>query len=168
MNLLVTGTVGVGKTTVAEAVAERLGAAGRAAASIDLDALGRLHPAPPGDRFRRRLTLANLAAVAAGHRAAGAAVLVVAGVVEDHAQRAEVEAALAGPVRVVHLVAPAAVVEERLRRRHVGPAVDGLAWHLARAPELAAVLVGAGHAAVTVDADAPLAVVVDRVLAAVG
>lgn len=165
MNLFVTGTVGVGKTTVAEAVAESLGSAGRPAGFVDLDALGRLHPAPRGDRFRRHLTMANLAAVADGHREAGATHLVVAGVAEDRSQLSEVEGALGGPVQVVRLVVPHDVAVARLRRRHVGIEAAGLAWHLARAPELDAILDRADLGAIAVDAHAPVADVVAMVLA---
>ena len=136
--LLLTGTVGVGKTTTADAVGARLRVRGVPHAVVDLDELRRCWPAPPDDPFHAALGLANLAAVARAYRAAGAERLVLAGVCESR----------------------------RDRDRHAGDP-EGLAWHLHRRGELDAVLDAAGvaDAEVAVAGLAPAAVA-DAVLRA--
>jgi adenylylsulfate kinase len=83
---LLSGTVGAGKTTVGEELAELLKDRGEAHAFIDLDGLSELWPAPEDDRFNGRLVLANLAAITRNFAAAGARTLVMSGVV-DHGRR---------------------------------------------------------------------------------
>ncbi len=48
---LVTGTVGVGKSTIGFAVAERASDRGIAAAFVDVDELSRFWPAPADDPY---------------------------------------------------------------------------------------------------------------------
>ena len=81
--LIVTGPVGVGKTTVAYEVSKLLEAAELPYACIDMDTLRSCYPAPAGDRFNVALGLRNLAAVWANCRATGAAYLIVADVIES-------------------------------------------------------------------------------------
>ena len=164
--VLVTGTVGVGKSTVGFAVAERAARAEAPTAFVDVDQLSRSWPAPDDDPFGENLARANLAAVAPNYRAAGVALLVLAWVVEGEADITRLEGSLGMPVTVVRLTSPAAVVEARLRSRHRGPDAEGLAWHLRRAPELAATQ--AALDAPTVDAEGPVAAVADRVLQVIG
>ena len=80
--LLLVGAVGVGKTTTADAIGDELEGRGVPGAVIDLDAIRRGWPAPPGDCFNSAIELANLRAVAQNFREAGAEVLVAAGVME--------------------------------------------------------------------------------------
>ena len=61
--LLITGTVGVGKSSVADEVFEILKARGNPVALINLDELGYAHPKPEDDPYQLRLRLKNLAAV---------------------------------------------------------------------------------------------------------
>lgn len=159
---LVTGTVGVGKTTTAFAAAERAAAGGIATAFVDVDELSRLWPAPPGDPFRVELILANLRALVPNYRAAGASLLVLAWVIEDAGDLARLEAAVGTSVAAVRLVSEATVTAARLHDRHRGPASDGLDWHLRRAPELAAIQ--DGLVLPTVDASRSVAEVADEVL----
>jgi len=49
------------------------------------------------------------------------------------------EASVGASVVAVRLCAPASTVEARLRQRHQGAELDGLAWHIDRAPELVAI-----------------------------
>lgn len=137
--VLVTGTVGVGKSTVGFAVAERASQAGITAAFLDVDELSRLWPAPENDPFRNELILANLRAVAPNYGAAGASLLVLAWAIDDAEDLVALEETLNTPVTAVRLVSSSTVVETRLKRRHQGPVSNGLAWHLQRAPELAAI-----------------------------
>lgn len=158
--LLLTGTVGVGKTTTAEAAADRLRAQAVPHAVVDLDELRRCWPAPPDDPFHTALSLRNLAALSRAYRDAGAERLVLAGVCESRDDRQRHADAVGAPLQVVRLLASADVVAPRLRRRHVDDPA-GLAWHLERRGELDAVLDAAdvADAAVRVDGLTPAAVV---------
>lgn len=141
--LLLVGAVGVGKTTTAEALGGVLEEQGVPGAVIDLDAIRRIWPAPPGDRFNSAIELANLRAMARTFLEAGAQVLVAAGVIEERAARAQYEEAMGAPLTVVRLVAPRELVRARLRHRHDGEP-EALAWHLDRYDELTAILDAAG------------------------
>lgn len=160
--VLVTGTVGVGKSTVGFSAARRAADRGVPAGFIDVDELSRYWPAPAGDPFREELVYANLRSLIPNYRASGAALLVLAWVIDDAADLVRLESALDAPVTALRLISPAAVVEARLRSRHQGPAAEGLAWHLDRAPELASIQ--NALAMPTIDADRPVDSIVDDVL----
>ena len=141
--LFLNGTVGVGKSTTADAVSALLIERGIPHAIIDLDALRAGWPAPEGDPFNNALELANLRPVAANHRAAGARVLVLPGVIENAADVPRYRDALSGlPLTIVRLTVDPAVGEARLRARHRDDDAAA-AWHLRRFAELDAVLDGA-------------------------
>ena len=134
--LIVTGPVGVGKTTVAYEVARLLAEVALPHACIDMDTLRSCYPAPPGDRFNVALGLRNLAAVWANCHATGAALLIVADVIESRDALARYREAVPGaaPI-VVRLRATLGVLTARVEQREVGSGHD---WHLLRAAELAA------------------------------
>jgi broad-specificity NMP kinase len=134
--VLLTGTVGAGKTTTMHALGALLAERGIAHALVDADAVRLLHPASPDDPFQQALELA---------------VLVVAAVVEhvDDVPR-YADALGARDLLVVRLTVDAHSGEARLRSRHADDP-DGLAWHRARAPELAAILARAELGGATVD-----------------
>lgn len=137
--LLLTGTVGAGKSTTADHVGELLAERGVPHAVVDLDELRRSWPAPPGDPFQQDLELENLRAVAAVYRRRGAARLVLAGVLEDRESRARYADAVGMPLVVCRLRVAVPAVRDRLDARHAGyPSV--LAWHRHRAGELHAIL----------------------------
>jgi adenylylsulfate kinase len=150
--LLVTGTVGVGKTTVAYAVGSLLRDAGISNAVVDLDALSQSWPAPPDDPFNFALELTNLRSVASNFLAAGIDRLVLAGVVESVADRSRYVEALGVPLTVARLRADLDEVGRRLRGRHAGDD-EGLRWHLRRSGELDAILDAAGVADVEIGTD---------------
>lgn len=137
--LLVVGSVGVGKTTLVDAIAQQVEARGIPGAAIDLDWLRRSWPVPDDDPFNNRIELAALRAVSDVHRAAGAQVLVAAGVIEARSDRAVYQEAFGCPLTVVRLTAARELVRARLRRRHEQDP-EGLAWHLDRFDELTAIL----------------------------
>lgn len=148
--LLITGTVGAGKTTTAEQVGLQLGEAGTPYAVVDLDEIRRCWPMPPGDPFGVQIELANLTALAANYFRAGAQRLVLAGVVETRAERELIQAAVGVPLTVVRLRLPLVVVRERLTTRHADDP-DGRTWHLARAGVLEEILDAAAVADVVID-----------------
>ncbi|MFJ4900911.1 AAA family ATPase [Streptomyces sp. NPDC088727] len=137
--LLINGTVGVGKTTAAEAVGDLLADAGVSHAVLDLDSLRQSWPAPPADRFNFGLLLRNVRSVAANYLDAGATRLVLAGVIEQPDERRRLAEAVGVELTVCRLRADHAVLRERLTRRHDGEP-EALRWHLDRCGELDAVL----------------------------
>ena len=124
--LLLTGVAGVGKSTVADALGRVLTTAGCVTAVVDTDVLAQFGPPPQaGGRFYDELKCANLAAVWANFRAAGAQFIVVAAVIDSPALRELYAASLAGcEVRLVRLTADDEVVGSRLRRRDTGAELD--------------------------------------------
>ena len=142
--LFINGTVGAGKSTVADAVGDVLAERGVPHAVIDLDELRRAWPSPAGDRFNTAIELANLRSVAANYRRAGARMLVLAGVIEHPDALVDYREALDGvtPV-VVRLTVDPREGERRLHARH-GAGDDGLDWHLERHGELAGIIDAAG------------------------
>jgi adenylylsulfate kinase-like enzyme len=141
--VLITGTVGAGKTTTMHALGALLAERGIPHAVVDADAIRLMQPAPPDDPFQQALELRNLRDLSRNFRAAGARVVVVAAVVEraDDVPR-YADALGAHDLLLVRLTVDADAVQARLGSRHAGDP-DGLAWHRARAPELASIIAGA-------------------------
>jgi shikimate kinase len=132
--LVVSGTLGAGKTTIAWAVRDLLVGWGRSCAIVDLDALCQKEPPPADDPYNDRLGFANLAAIWPHY--ADVEHLVIARVVEDAGDKARYERALGGSrVTVVRVDASPEARRARLTEREPeGPWRDG---HLARTDALA-------------------------------
>jgi predicted kinase len=133
--LVVSGSMGSGKTTVMAEASDILSARGIVHAAIDLDALGiaRLPDGAPDD-----LQYRNLASVAANYAAAGVERLLIAVAVEDRAMLDRVRAAVpAAGVVVCRLEASLETMQRRVRAREPGMHQDAL---VARAAELEAML----------------------------
>ncbi len=84
--LIITGPVGVGKTTVAleiGSIGSLLEQAGIPHAVVDLDSLAWLYPAPADDQFNNHLAFRNLAAVWDNYAKTGIQRLVIARVIES-------------------------------------------------------------------------------------
>ncbi|WP_052848609.1 adenylyl-sulfate kinase [Streptomyces avicenniae] len=141
--LFLNGTVGAGKTSVAEAAGELLADAGVPHAVLDLDQLRRVWPAPADDPFNAALLLRNVRDVTRNARAAGAVRLVLAGVVEGADDRRAFADALGVPMTVCRLTADLDVVRARLRARHSGRDAE-LRWHLDRCAELDEIIAASG------------------------
>jgi adenylylsulfate kinase len=164
--LVMSGPVGVGKTTVAEAVAEALAARGVARLFVDLDALTEMWPRTPGDPFAWGLASAALGGLWAVARASGARALVAAQVVERESDRTALADAVPGAdVRIVRLEASPECLARRLQSRHPpGPALD---WHWRRARTLQSQLARSGPSDLVMDTtdlspDAVAAAILDR------
>lgn len=115
MDLLrLAGAPGVGKSTVAWAIAQRAAADGVAVGFVDIDQLGMCYPAPEGDPDRWALKERALAGVALQFRAAGVARLVVSGVARPEERPPQIDGM---PVLPFWLDASEATRRERLRSR---------------------------------------------------
>ncbi len=152
--VLLTGTVGVGKTTTLDHLGALWRGLGVPHALVDLDALRRTWPPPTRDPFQVGLALANLASLRANDTERASRQVGLAGVVEDVAERARLQAAVGVPMIVVRLSASRGEVRRRLLRRHRDPdEQESLRWYLRRAVELDAVLDRAGAHDLVVDVD---------------
>lgn len=128
--LLLTGTVGVGKTTILREVGEVLRLSGIPHGRIDLDWLGYGSPAPgfeangekPLTRFGSDLVMENLAAVWPNYRSRGLQKLAVARALLDPAREiAALHAAVPDSVVTVCLLdASEATVAARVESRELG------------------------------------------------
>jgi hypothetical protein len=135
--LLLTGPVGVGKSTVLSEIAWLLTQASMPYAAVDLAVIGRAWPAPEDDRWNERLIHRNLACMWANFRDAGAERLVLARVLEAKSLLRHIEAAVPGAaITVVGLRASLPVLQARIRHREQG---TDPTWYL----EVAAYLVDA-------------------------
>lgn len=133
--LVLSGTLGAGKSTVAAAVGDLLEARRVPHTVVDVDALCQVWPRPDADPYAQGLALESLAAIAPGLAARGLRHVVLARVVEDAGDRGRYEMAFDGAdVTVVRLVAGDATRRDRLTAR--GPAGPRLDWELARSAEL--------------------------------
>ena len=134
--LVISGSMGSGKTTVLSEASDLLVEAGIAHAAIDLDWLSIMYP--KRGRDGERLMFANLAAVWPVYAAAGAERLLVARVVETRSELQQYREAVPGAEPVVcRLTAPVEAMQERLRTREPGMIQ---AQAVARSAELAGIL----------------------------
>lgn len=140
--IIITGTVGVGKTTTMAALTAYLEDHGVSCAGIDMDALRWFYPHPEGDRFGSSVGRKHLAYLAASYHELGIPLLVLADVVEQENDRSALAAAMPQyDVHVVRLRLGLDAVADRLRQRE-DP--ERLAWYVHRAPELEAIQDEAG------------------------
>jgi hypothetical protein len=135
--LLITGTVGVGKSAVAAEVNEALADLRIPNAAVDLDAL--IWQWPSTSNWNDDLMFENLAALWPNYANHGATRLVLARVLESPAELTRYTAAVPGAeITVCRLVAPEALrVTRLLERMPPGPSRD---WHLSRTVQLDAIL----------------------------
>ncbi len=145
--LIISGSMGSGKTAVLSEVSDLLVEADVAHAAIDLDWLSIMHP--PQGQHGERLMFANLAVAWPVYAAAGAERLVVARVVEDRSELHQYREAVPGAEPVVcRLEASIDTMQERLRCRDPGMFQ---AQGVARSAALADILWRSGAEDFTVD-----------------
>jgi predicted kinase len=137
--LIVSGPVGVGKSTIAAEISHQLLYAGANHLLVDVGALSGSTPRPADDPFGQRMAMQNLTDMWRNHVQAGGGLrAVLARVVKSDAEaQAFREAIPDAQLFICQLEAPVDVLRERLRGRELGA---GLAWHLNRAGELAEIL----------------------------
>ena len=135
--LIISGPVGVGKTTTGEEVSAQL--VDRAVHTfIDFDALAGTFPRQPGDRFGLSLAMKNLRDVWRNCSEAGSRNLILPYVIESEADRDAIAGCIPGAdVFLVQLTASIETLEARLRKREIGTSFEK---GLARATELVEIL----------------------------
>ncbi len=136
--LVITGPIGIGKTSVAGEVSEQLDEARIAHGFIDIDSLRWCYPRPLHDPFRIELAMKNLACVWNNFQISGAKRLILADVIETRAHLEQYRRAIPGAeVLVVRLHATLSTLTQHVQKREIGSA---LARHLRRAAELTAIM----------------------------
>ena len=150
--ILLSGPVGVGKTSVAEELSGLLERDQIAHTFIDLDGLSKTYPRPDGDPFGEQMALRNLRDVWANARDLGVKILILARVIESRegAQRIA-QAVGAADSQIIQLNARDETLLDRVRRRETG---IGRAWHEDRALALSSQLRGSGLAHHEIETDA--------------
>ena len=157
--ILLTGTVGSGKTTVLCELDELLDARGEPFALVDLDWLAWAQL--PAGTAHHAILAENLSAVWATYRRAGVELLVAARALGSRVELESIRGALAGTdLAVVRLDVPREELERRIRARDTGRELEE---HLAMIAEEPPRLENAA-----VDATRPPAEVALAVLAAAG
>jgi energy-coupling factor transporter ATP-binding protein EcfA2 len=134
--LLITGPVGVGKSTVSATAAHLLHEAGIPHALVDLARIGECW-SHVDDPWNERLTHRNLSCMWANFHAVGARRLLLNRVLEDRSLlRPIVEAVPGAKVTVVRLHAPLPVLQARIRSREAGDP----SWFLGAAAHTSSIL----------------------------
>ena len=138
--IILTGTMGVGKTSVLGEASDILSSHGITHATIDLDMLGMTYV---HDQISRELMLRNLASVWSNYRAAGVTRLLLAEAVESHEDIKRIRAAIPDVEEIIicRVWTTTDVAEERVRRRERGML---RAKYVARVAELDRILDDAG------------------------
>lgn len=114
------GPPGVGKSTLAQRIAQERSSTLPAVGYVDIDQLGMLYPAPEGDDNRWALKERALDALAAVHRDRGTRLLLVSGVADPVAPPPETAP---GRTRSLWLTAEPETLHARLQGRGWGPSM---------------------------------------------
>ena len=147
--LVISGSMGAGKTTVLGEASDLLSERGIAHGAIDLDALGVVGISRP---LAEALTMQHLVAVVQNYAAAGIARILLAEALETRSARARICEALGGAqVVVCRLTASIATMQSRVRLREPGSFQNEF---IARVATLDAILEAAAVEDFTVDNDA--------------
>jgi adenylate kinase family enzyme len=112
--VLLTGVFGVGKSTLAADLADRLDEAGVPVAALDLDWLTWTNVSGAGRAGEHDMMIANLRPMVDRYRAAGARYFVLARTIRGFDELATLGEALAMPLRVVELTIPFEEIARRL------------------------------------------------------
>ena len=136
--LLISGPVGVGKSSVGNELDTVLCERGVPYTFVDFDQLRYTWPRAPEDPWGEGLAFRHLRAMWTNCFAAGSRNLVVSAVVETPSFVDELRRAVPGAEpTVVQLSADTTTLHERLARREIGSSLD---WHCRRALELVSIL----------------------------
>lgn len=120
--LLITGPVGVGKTSTAGAVSSLLSEVGILHAWVDLPQISHAFPERDADPWNEQLAHRNLACMWQNFRAVGVERLIVTRVLESRSLVRRIEEAVPNAqVVVVRLRAPLKIIQARIRARDREP-----------------------------------------------
>jgi predicted kinase len=159
--LLISGTVGSGKSTVGQEMNDALADLEVPSAFVDLDALCAQWPST--SKWNADLMFENLASIWPNYVAHGSTHLILAHVLEDPTELDRYRAAVPGAdITVCRVVAPEAVRKQRLRNRM--PPGRSLDWHLYRTVELHDILEAAAYEDFVVVNEGPIRDVAMEVL----
>ena len=118
--LVITGSMGSGKTTLMGEVSDLLAMRGIVHAAIDIDAFGNAHD-PTGTIDLAAMAYRNVAAAVQNYAVEGVTTLVMAGAIETRAELEQLRgAARATDLVVCRLRAPLALMQQRVRAREPG------------------------------------------------
>lgn len=149
--LIISGPVGVGKTSSAEEVSNALVERSVPHTLLDLDCLAGTYPRELNDRFGSKLMLTNLRSVWRNCAAAGSKNLVLARVIETDTDKDAIAECIPHAATVVcQLQARNETLVTRVRKREIG---TGAQWHEQRSLELATSLKTSAPADFVVDTD---------------
>ena len=136
--LVVSGPIGVGKTTVSEEISNLLVDEGVTHTLIDLDVLAETYPRPNDDRYGSRLALKNLSVVWENCRNAGSKNLIIPRVIEKATDLEDIVSAVPGSLPTLcQLRASDETLMERVKKREIG---CGYLHHEKRSLELSRTL----------------------------
>lgn len=124
--LVVTGTMGVGKTAIAMTMSEILHDRGIRHGLLEVDWLGEVYPAPyPDDPYSTRFAMKNLSAIWPHYLDVGITRAIITMTIENHQELDDLKAALhSADVSVVRLEASPQTRSERIKRRELGTLLD--------------------------------------------
>ena len=119
--LVITGSMGSGKTTMMGEISDLLAMRGIAHAAIDIDAFGNAHD-PAGAIDLAAIAYRNVAAVVRNYAMEGVNTFVMAGAIETGAELSQLRETVGGDAEIVvcRLIAPLAVMQQRIRAREPG------------------------------------------------
>ena len=128
--LLLTGPVGVGKSTVAREASRLLAEANIAHALVDLPGIGSCWPRPADDPWNERLIHRNLACMWANFQRSGAERLLLCRVLEARSLLRHIRQAVPGAdFSVVGLRAPLPILHARIAAREAGRDASQIDWY---------------------------------------
>ena len=126
--LVLTGPLGVGKSTVASEAARLMREAHLSHAIVDLPQVGQAWPTPADDPWNERLIHQNLASLWSNFRRAGITRLLICRILECRSLLHQIAEAVPGAdITVVRLRAPLKILHERLSVREHPRSAD---WYL--------------------------------------
>lgn len=124
--VVVTGTIGVGKTAIAMTMSEILHDRGVRHGLLEVDWLGEVYPAPdPDDPYSTAFAMKNLAAIWPHYLEVAITRAVITMTIENQRELEDLKAALpSADVTVVRLEASQQTRAERIKRRELGVLLD--------------------------------------------
>lgn len=124
--LVVTGTIGVGKTAIAMTMSEILHDRGVRHGLLEVDWLGEVYPAPnPDDPYSTSFAMKNLTAIWPHYLKVAITRAIITMTIENHQELEDLRAALhPAKVTVVRLEASPQTCAERIRQRELGALLD--------------------------------------------